>query len=179
MRDFVRDFRACFKRESTFELFQLYLLGLQSDVARHNIELIARVAGVAVRTLQEFLQFFKWDHRRVNAKLQRRVVDHHGTDQAIGVLDPSAHAKRGTKTPGVQRQWCGETGKVDNCVIGQQRAVWIISSVAARDSHDRPGNASRSRTRRAARCRGRSKPRACIWCPMNTAKPCPPIASIG
>jgi SRSO17 transposase len=119
MRAFVRDFRDCFKRESTFEHFQLYLLGLQSDVARKNIELIALVAGVAVRTLQEFLQFFKWDHRRVNAKLQQRVMDHYGTDQAIGVLDPSAHAKRGPKTPGVQWQWCGETGKVDNCVIGQ------------------------------------------------------------
>jgi SRSO17 transposase len=119
MDEFAHDFRDCFKRESTFEHFQRYMLGLQSDVGRKNIELIALVAGVAVRTLQEFLQFFKWDHRRVNAKLQRRVLDHHGTDQAIGVLDPSAHAKRGTKTPGVQRQWCGETGKVDNCVIGQ------------------------------------------------------------
>ena len=37
----------------------------------------------------------------------------------IGVLDASAHVKQGKYTPGVQRQWCGETGKRDNCVIGQ------------------------------------------------------------
>ncbi|MGC8552787.1 MAG: IS701 family transposase, partial [Phycisphaerae bacterium] len=37
----------------------------------------------------------------------------------IGVIDGSGHAKRGVKTPGVQRQYCGETGKIDNCVIGQ------------------------------------------------------------
>ena len=66
---------------------------------------------MAARTLQEFLQFFKWDHGRVNAWMQQYVMDLHGSEQAIGVLDPSAHAKRSDKTPGVQRQWCGEAGK--------------------------------------------------------------------
>jgi len=115
---FAVAFRDCFKREATFEHFQRYLLGLQTELHRKSIEPIALAAGVAVRTLQEFLQFFKWDHARVNARMQQRVMDLHGSEQAIGVLDPSAHAKRGDKTPGVQRQWCGETGKTDNCVIG-------------------------------------------------------------
>jgi SRSO17 transposase len=119
MAGFACDFRDCFKREATFEHFGRYLLGLQTELDRKSIEPIALAAGVAVRTLQEFLQCFKWDHRRVNARMQQRVMDGHAGDQAIGVLDPSAHAKRGDKTPGVQRQWCGETGKTDNCVIGQ------------------------------------------------------------
>jgi SRSO17 transposase len=118
MAAFATAFRDCFKRKSTFEHFQRYLLGLQTDLDRKSIEPIALAAGVAVRTLQEFLQFFKWDHSQVNARMQQRVMDRHGSEQAIGVLDPSAHAKRGDKTPGVQRQWCGETGKIDNCVIG-------------------------------------------------------------
>ena len=41
------------------------------------------------------------------------------TEKAIGVIDDSTHAKQGDKTPGVQRQWCGESGKIDNCVVGQ------------------------------------------------------------
>ena len=121
MAAFAADFRDCFKREATFEHFQRYMLGLQTELDRKSIEPIALAAGVPVRTLQEFLQFFKWDHARVNAYMQRRVMDRHGPrngEDAIGVLDPSAHAKRGDKTPGVQRQWCGETGKTDNCVIG-------------------------------------------------------------
>jgi len=118
MAAFASDFRDCFKREATFEHFQRYLLGLQTELDRKSIEPIALAAGVAVRTLQEFVQLFKWDHARVNAQLQQRVMDRHGSEEAIGVLDPSAHAKRGDKTPGVQRQWCGETGKTDNCVIG-------------------------------------------------------------
>ena len=119
MAAFAEQFRDCFKRQATYEHFQRYMLGLQTDLDRKSIEPIALAAGVPVRTLQEFLQFFKWDHHRVNARLQQHVMDVHGSDQALGVLDPSAHAKRGPKTPGVQRQWCGETGKTDNCVIGQ------------------------------------------------------------
>ena len=118
MAAFAADFRDCFKSKATFEHFQRYMLGLQTDLDRKSIEPIALAAGVAVRTLQEFLQFFKWDHARVNARMQQRVMDRHGTDEAIGVLDPSAHPKSGDNTPGVQRQWCGETGKTDNCVIG-------------------------------------------------------------
>jgi SRSO17 transposase len=119
MAAFAHLFRDCFARQPTFEHFQRYLLGLLTELDRKSIEPIALAAGVAVRTMQEFLQFFKWDHARVNAALQRSIMDHHASDDAIGVLDPSAHAKRGDKTPGVQRQWCGETGKIDNCVVGQ------------------------------------------------------------
>ena len=36
---------------------------------------------------------------------------------SIGVLDETGHPKKGNKTPGVQRQWCGNTGKQDNCVV--------------------------------------------------------------
>jgi len=116
---FAVRYRDCFKREATYEYFQCYLLGLLTELKRKSIEPIALAAGVPVRSLQEFLQTFKWDHAKVNARLQRQVMDGHARAGAIGVLDPSAHAKRGDKTPGVQRQWCGESGKVDNCVVGQ------------------------------------------------------------
>jgi SRSO17 transposase len=76
-------------------------------------------AGVAVRTLQEFLADFAWDHKRADTILRQLVMDHHGSEEAIGVIDASAHAKQGKKTPGVKRQWCGERGKRENCVVGQ------------------------------------------------------------
>ena len=113
------DFRDCFQRQSTFQHWQNYLLGLMTDLKRKSIEPIALAAGVAVRTLQEFLAFFAWDHERVNVRLQHRVMDEHACTEAIGVIDASAHPKQGDKTPGVQRQYCGETGKIENCVVGQ------------------------------------------------------------
>jgi len=112
-------FRGCFKTEKAFGHWQKYLLGLMADLKRKSIEPIALAAGVAVRTLQEFLAFFAWEHERVNRQLQQLVMDEHACDTAIGVLDASAHVKQGDKTPGVQRQWCGEVGKEENCVVGQ------------------------------------------------------------
>lgn len=116
---FLQEFCRYFKRRTSFAHWQRYLLGLMSDLKRKSIEPIALVSGVAVRTLQEFLAFFVWDHRKVDDHLQRKVADEHGSEQAIGVLDSSGHAKQGDKTPGVQRQWCGELGKKENCVVGQ------------------------------------------------------------
>lgn len=42
-----------------------------------------------------------------------------GTRGGIGVIDATAHPRRGDKTPGAQRQYCGESGKIDNCVVAQ------------------------------------------------------------
>lgn len=119
LAELLEAFRHCFKRDKTFGYWQTYILGLISDLKRKSIEPIALAAQVPVRTLQEFLAFFKWDHERIDAALCRRVAERHASDRAIGVIDASAHAKKGDKTPGVQRQWCGESGKVDNCIVGQ------------------------------------------------------------
>jgi len=123
--EWIGRFRVCFKREATFEHFRCYLLGLMAELKRKSIEPIALAAGVAVRTLQEFLAFFAWDHERMDRLLVQMVVNRPGGGSGGGggggivVLDASGHAKRGDKTPGVQRQYCGETGKIDTCVVGQ------------------------------------------------------------
>lgn len=115
----VKRFAPCFARHKTLGYLEKYILGLLSDVKRKSIEPIALAAGVAVRTLQEFLAFFCWDEERAGRQLIRMVADEHGRREGIGVLDSSGHPKQGHKTPGVQRQWCGESGKIDNCVVGQ------------------------------------------------------------
>jgi len=116
---FLEQFRGCFKRDVTFDHFVCYVVGLLAAIKRKSIEPIALAANVSVRTLQEFLAFFVWDDERGNDRLQRMVAAQHGSDDSIGVVDASAHPKSGDKTPGVQRQWCGRMGKVDNCVVGE------------------------------------------------------------
>lgn len=115
----LETFRPYMKRASNFGHLLAYVLGLLADLKRKSIEPIALAAGTAVRTLQEFLSFLDWDHEAANDHLQRLVMDRHGCERAIGVFDASGHAKQGRMTPGVNRQWCGETGKTDNCVVGQ------------------------------------------------------------
>lgn len=138
LESWVVRFRACFKREATYEHFRCYLVGLMAELKRKSIEPIALAAGVAVRTLQEFLAFFACDHERMDRLLTQMVVNRprrtNGLDNSVTgvtgvmgagaasgivVIDARGHAKRGDKTPGVQRQYCGETGKLDNCVVGQ------------------------------------------------------------
>ena len=119
LAEFLEKVRHCFKRDKTFGYLQKYILGLMADLKRKSIEPIALSCGVAVRTLQEFLAFFAWDHEMADKVLVREVVERGHGKKSIGVIDASAHSKQGKYTPGVQRQWCGETGKKDNCVIGQ------------------------------------------------------------
>lgn len=119
LAEFLEKVRHCFKRDKTFGYLQKYILGLMADLKRKSIEPIALASGVAVRTLQEFLAFFRWDHERADRVLVRELVERQHGKRSLGVLDASAHVKQGKYTPGVQRQWCGETGKRENCVIGQ------------------------------------------------------------
>jgi SRSO17 transposase len=46
------------------------------------------------------------------------VAEHLGDPQAVGVLDESAVIKKGEKSAGVARQYCGLTGQVENCQVG-------------------------------------------------------------
>jgi SRSO17 transposase len=46
------------------------------------------------------------------------IARDHSHPKAIGVIDETGNPKKGRHTAGVQRQWCGNTGKVDNCVVG-------------------------------------------------------------
>ena len=116
---FLRAFRPCFKQDRSFDHLRTYSVGLLTDMRRKSIEPIALAAGVDERTLQWFLSNMVWDHGRAQDLLQQIVANRHDCPEAIGVIDSSGHAKRGDKTPGVQRQWCGELGKTENCVVGQ------------------------------------------------------------
>ena len=35
----------------------------------------------------------------------------------VGLIDETSQAKKGIHTPGVQRQWCGSLGKIENCIV--------------------------------------------------------------
>ena len=117
LKELIEAFRKCF-HEPTFEHFRTYLLGLMEDMPRKNVEAIALAANAPVRTLQEFLSQLCWDHDRLHHLYQHLVADRHSGPDAVGVIDSSGHPKQGNKTPGVQRQYCGQTGKLDNCVVG-------------------------------------------------------------
>jgi SRSO17 transposase len=119
---FLRPFRPCFVQDRTARHFDNYCRGLLSELPRKSVEPIALATGTAVRTLQEFLTTASWDHERARDTLQRHLA---GVIQAlpadplgtVGVIDETSCFKQGDQTPGVQRQYLGCLGKVDNGIV--------------------------------------------------------------
>lgn len=114
---FCRKFDGCIKDPRTRKHLTTYVNGQLSDLPRKSIEPMALEAGTPVRSLQEFLSIHRWDHQAAATCLREMVQKKHGNANAIGVIDETSYKKKGDKTPGVQRQWCGSTGKLDNCVV--------------------------------------------------------------
>ncbi len=116
LRKYLRDYRDCFGRSDTRGHLNTYVEGQLSKLDRKSVEPIALAAGVPPRTLQQFLNSLEWDQEQLIDILQWRVARDHTSDRSIGLIDETSCPKKGDKTPGVQRQWCGATGKKDNCV---------------------------------------------------------------
>ena len=115
---FLRRFADCFGRSEPREHLRTYVRGQLSDLPRKSVEPIALAAGTPPRTLQRFLESVQWDEQRLRDRQQQFVAREHADPQAIGVVDESGNPKKGRYTAAVKRQWCGRTGKIDNCVMG-------------------------------------------------------------
>ena len=118
LKRFLAKFDDCFGRSEPRGNLETIVEGQLSDLERKSLEPIALAAGVAPRTLQDFVASGNWDHHRMRDQAQRIVATEHADPRSIGVIDESANPKKGNETCGVYRQWCGNSGKVDNCVVG-------------------------------------------------------------
>ena len=119
---YLERFRACFLQQRTAAHFGTFCRGLLSDLPRKSVEPIALEAGTAVRTLQEFLTTARWDHEQARDRLQQRFAEVLAATAAddlgtVGVIDETSSQKWGDQTPGVQRQYLGCVGKIDNGIV--------------------------------------------------------------
>ena len=94
-----------------------YVQGLLSDLGGKNAEAIAYLHDQERQTLQKFLGQSPWEHDPLLDELAGQVGRELGAPDGILVFDPSAFPKKGTESVGVQRQWCGRLGKVENCQV--------------------------------------------------------------
>ena len=117
LKQFLKEFDDCFPRKDTAAHLPVYISGQLSDIPEKKVEPIAINAGVPPRTLQEFLSQHTWDEDRARDRVQQIVRDQHAGPDSIAILDETSDVKKGDKTPGVQRQWCGAVGKKENCIV--------------------------------------------------------------
>jgi SRSO17 transposase len=117
LKKFLAEFDGCFPRKDTRAHLPIYVSGQLSDIPQRSVEPIALKAGIPPRTLQEFLSQHVWDHDKMRDRLQEIVRTEHAGVNSIGIFDETSDVKKGDKTPGVQRQWCGTVGKKENCIV--------------------------------------------------------------
>ena len=111
---FAEPYLALLRREGQRAHAQIYIEGLVSDLERKNIESIAYRYDQDRMNLQRFIGWSAWDHAPLMAELARQVGDELGEPDGVLAFDPSGFKKCGRDSVGVQRQWLGRLGKVDN-----------------------------------------------------------------
>ncbi len=127
------------------------VLGLLSDLPRKNCWTIAEWAGDRTPDgMQHLLGRAKWDADQARDEVGDYVVEHLQDDEAVLVVDETGDVKKGTDTVGVQRQYTGTAGRIENAQV----AVYLV--YAGRRGHaavDRELYVPRSWTSGPDRCR--------------------------
>jgi SRSO17 transposase len=118
LEKFVEPFAVRLARREQVQHALDFVAGLVSDVDRKNTESIAYRHDQERKELQHFIGQSNWDHQPLILELAGQVGRELGCSDAVLVFDPSGFPKKGTESVGVQRQWCGRLGKVDNCQVG-------------------------------------------------------------
>lgn len=94
------------------------MLGMVAGLDRKNCWTIAEHRGDATPDgLQHLLARASWDADGVRDDLRDYVIDAFGDPGAILVVDETGDVKKGTATVGVQRQYSGTAGRIENSQV--------------------------------------------------------------
>src|SRR3954466_1019614 len=118
LAEFARPFADCLVRREQRDHARTYPAGLVSDLKPKTAESIAYRRDQERHGLQHFVGPSTWDQRPLLRELACQVGRAIGTPDGVIVFDPSGFAKKGNASAGVQRQWLGRLGKVDNGQVG-------------------------------------------------------------
>ncbi len=96
-----------------------YLLGPLSRVERKNCWQLAEQAGLArPGPMQRLLRYARWDADFVRDDIRAYAVEHLGTDGGVLIVDETGFLKKGRASAGVQRQYTGTAGRIENSQVG-------------------------------------------------------------
>lgn len=139
-----------FARVEPRRLAFAYIRGLLAPLERRNGWTLSEQAGRrSPNAMQEMLYSPCWDSDRVRDDVRDYVVDHLGDPDGVLIADDTGFVKKGVRSAGVQRQYSGTAGKVENCQIGTFLAY---ASPRGRALIDRELYLPKSWTQDADRC---------------------------
>ncbi|MFJ5638455.1 IS701 family transposase [Streptomyces sp. NPDC093223] len=133
-----------------------FVLGLLAELPRKNCWTIAEHAGDSSPAgMQHLLSRASWDADRVRDDIRGFVVEHLHHQDAVLVVDETGDLKKGTASVGVQRQYTGTAGRIEN----SQVAVYLVySTPVGHAAIDRRLYIPRSWTQDPDRCRAAGIP---------------------
>lgn len=108
-----------FRRSEARERAKRYLAALLDRVERKNGWQLAEHLGESgPQGVQRLLNAADWDVDAVRDDLRDYVIEHLGEPDGVLICDETGFLKKGTKSVGVQRQYSGTAGRIENCQIG-------------------------------------------------------------
>ena len=109
---------ARFSRVEPRRRARAFVLGLLAALPRKNCWTIAEHAGDRTPDgMQHLLSRARWDAGGVRDDVRSYVVEQLGDPGAVLVVDETGDVKKGTATPGVQRQYTGTAGRIENAQV--------------------------------------------------------------
>lgn len=128
-----------------------YLKGLLAGLERKNGWTLAEYAGQRCPDgMQRLLRTAGWDADAVRDDLREYVIEHLGDRAGVLIVDETGFIKKGCRSAGVQRQYTGTSGKIDNCQLG---VFCAYASPAGHALIDRELYLPKSWTEDTGRCR--------------------------
>ena len=96
-----------------------FLRGLLGEVDRKNgWQLAEHARETTPDGMQRLLTTARWDADGLRDDVQAYVVEHLGDPGGVLVVDETGFLKKATKSAGVQRQYSGTAGRIENCQVG-------------------------------------------------------------
>jgi SRSO17 transposase len=107
-----------FRRVEPRRRARAFVLGLLAELPRKNCWTVAEHAGdPSPDGMQHLLARAKWDADGVRDDVRGYVIEHLGDPGAVLVIDETGDVKKGTATAGVQRQYTGTAGRIENAQV--------------------------------------------------------------
>jgi SRSO17 transposase len=104
--------------ESRDRLGRFLQVTIAGDARRNGWQLAEAAAEATPYGMQRLIASAAWDVDAVRDDLRAYVASALGTKESVLIVDETGFLKKGTKSAGVQRQYSGTAGRIENCQIG-------------------------------------------------------------
>ena len=104
--------------ESRDRLGRFMRVTVAGDARRNGWQLAEAAAEATPHGMQRLVASAAWDVDGVRDDLRAYVTRALGTHDGVLIVDETGFLKKGTKSAGVQRQYSGTAGRIENCQIG-------------------------------------------------------------